>query len=698
MALSNQTTHSTRIGSSFIAHVCHTIRSTVEFVADNVLLLYLKIRNDLIYRTLREISTQRQFEVALDLLLEYSTFNYRFEKRDKRIHRYPFQYACYYIYRRIYEDDVKYFQNPSKVGEFVRYKKARRIRSFSKSAIENGPIAMCTSQTDHRARRDVYARLCRHYGVPFRSARFHKKFGCRDVMLSLARSSAHRGDSKAMKILFDYLLQEGSNLLSLEDYMSILNEMPYVVPSRSIFQLWPSVNFGSREADFLAGWACNRALSMVKFSGHYMESLEVVSEAIHRLRLKSAIGRTGLLNQEKLLMMRSELEREVHTTYSQEARLAFDENDIGKECCEDFQLESSVDCEESIRQDIFVQSHQSISPLTCLDPTSSCRNDQAYVIDEGDMLDAPTFPVGESKSIQQVTGSDEQNDFDVPKRLSTARCETLSLIPKVRRDRETRIFDEYTGLSSKDQIIAQNDRQIPVLQVTDNQPAGLLGEDNFDGPQCQTSKNKGNSANAKIISFEENMLDISIPLDEEIENESPKSKLMHRSRADLCKSFDLSFSCTTDNEEILRLRQHIRYLESRLRIKDSEHSLEMEAMTQKLREEKLKDIIKLKEKAAKEAEKKVSNIMIGFRMEVAEKMFAANEEVTKLKSQEDNYLCTISKLELEAKSTRQKLSKKLKLVNEEKRKLREDIVRLRQVLRSVKVRCICSSSFKKACL
>jgi len=501
-----------------------------------------------------------------------------------------------------------------------------------------------------------------------------------------------------MKILFDYLLQEGSNLLSLEDYMSILNEMPYVVPSRSIFQLWPSVNFGSREADFLAGWACNRALSMVKFSGHYMESLEVVSEAIHRLRLKSAIGRTGLLNQEKLLMMRSELEREVHTTYSQEARLAFDENDIGKECCEDFQLESSVDCEESIRQDIFVQSHQSISPLTCLDPTSSCRNDQAYVIDEGDMLDAPTFPVGESKSIQQVTGSDEQNDFDVPKRLSTARCETLSLIPKVRRDRETRIFDEYTGLSSKDQIIAQNDRQIPVLQVTDNQPAGLLGEDNFDGPQCQTSKNKGNSANAKIISFEENMLDISIPLDEEIENESPKSKLMHRSRADLCKSFDLSFSCTTDNEEILRLRQHIRYLESRLRIKDSEHSLEMEAMTQKLREEKLKDIIKLKEKAAKEAEKKVSNIMIGFRMEVAEKMFAANEEVTKLKSQEDNYLCTISKLELEAKSTRQKLSKKLKLVNEEKRKLREDIVRLRQVLRSVKVRCICSSSFKKACL
>ena len=224
MALANQTTHSTRIGSSFIAHVCHTIRSTVEFLADNVLLLYLKIRNDLIYRTLREISTQRQFEIALDLLLEYSTFNYRIEKRDKRIHRYPFQYACYYIYRRIYEDDVKYFQNPSKVGEFMHYKKARRIRSFSTFAIENGPIAMCTSQTDHRARRDVYARLCRHFGVPFRSARFHKFFGCRDVMLSLARSSAHRGDSKAMKILFDYLLQEGSNLLSLEDFMSILNE------------------------------------------------------------------------------------------------------------------------------------------------------------------------------------------------------------------------------------------------------------------------------------------------------------------------------------------------------------------------------------------------------------------------------------------------------------------------------------------
>ena len=74
---------------------------------------------------------------------------------------------------------------------------------------------MCTSQTDHRARRDVCARLYRHFGVPFRSARFHKFFGYRDVMLALARSSAHHGDSKVMKILFDYLLQEGLNLLSL---------------------------------------------------------------------------------------------------------------------------------------------------------------------------------------------------------------------------------------------------------------------------------------------------------------------------------------------------------------------------------------------------------------------------------------------------------------------------------------------------
>ena len=61
--------------------------------------------------------------VALDLLLEYRSFSCRFEKWDKRILRDPFQYACYYIYRRIYEDDIKYFQNPSKVVEFMRYKK-----------------------------------------------------------------------------------------------------------------------------------------------------------------------------------------------------------------------------------------------------------------------------------------------------------------------------------------------------------------------------------------------------------------------------------------------------------------------------------------------------------------------------------------------------------------------------------------------
>ena len=35
------------------------------------------------------------------------------------------------------------------------------------------------------------------------------------------------------------------------------------------------------------------------------------------------------------------------------------------------------------------------------------------------------------------------------------------------------------------------------------------------------------------------MLGISIPLDEEMENENLKSKLMHRSRVDLCKRFDL---------------------------------------------------------------------------------------------------------------------------------------------------------------
>ena len=39
-----------------------------------------------------------------------------------------------------------------------------------------------------------------------RSARFHKFFGYRDIMLALARSSAHHEDSKAMKIVFDYLL------------------------------------------------------------------------------------------------------------------------------------------------------------------------------------------------------------------------------------------------------------------------------------------------------------------------------------------------------------------------------------------------------------------------------------------------------------------------------------------------------------
>jgi len=60
--------------------------------------------------------------------------------------------------------------------EFMRYKKDRRKRSFSEFTIENWPIAMCTSQSDHRPRRDVYARLYRHFGVPFRSARFHKFF------------------------------------------------------------------------------------------------------------------------------------------------------------------------------------------------------------------------------------------------------------------------------------------------------------------------------------------------------------------------------------------------------------------------------------------------------------------------------------------------------------------------------------------
>ena len=53
----------------------------------------------------------------MDLLLEYSSFHYRFKKRDKRILRDPFHY------RRIYEEDVKYFQNPSKVVEVMRYKK-----------------------------------------------------------------------------------------------------------------------------------------------------------------------------------------------------------------------------------------------------------------------------------------------------------------------------------------------------------------------------------------------------------------------------------------------------------------------------------------------------------------------------------------------------------------------------------------------
>ena len=156
--------------------------------------------------------------------MEYSSFNCRFENGINEYLEIHFSYACYYIYRRIYEDDFKYFQNPNKVVEFMCYKKGRKIRSFSKFSIENRPIAMCTSQTDHRAMRDVYARLYRHFGVPFRSARFHKFFGHHEVMLALARSSAHHGDSKAMKILFDYFLQEGSNLLSLEDFMSILNE------------------------------------------------------------------------------------------------------------------------------------------------------------------------------------------------------------------------------------------------------------------------------------------------------------------------------------------------------------------------------------------------------------------------------------------------------------------------------------------
>ncbi len=43
---------------------------------------------------------------------------------------------------------------------------------------------MYTSQTDHRPRRDVSARLYRHFGVFFRTARFHKFFGYREVMLT----------------------------------------------------------------------------------------------------------------------------------------------------------------------------------------------------------------------------------------------------------------------------------------------------------------------------------------------------------------------------------------------------------------------------------------------------------------------------------------------------------------------------------
>jgi len=44
---------------------------------------------------------------------------------------------------------------------------------------------MYTSQTDHRSRREVSAHLYKHFGVPFRTARFHKFFGCREVMLTV---------------------------------------------------------------------------------------------------------------------------------------------------------------------------------------------------------------------------------------------------------------------------------------------------------------------------------------------------------------------------------------------------------------------------------------------------------------------------------------------------------------------------------
>ncbi len=76
---------------------------------------------------------------------------------------------------------------------------------------------MYTCQTDHRPRRDVYARLYRHFGVPFRTARFHKFFGYRDVMLALARSSAHHGDSKTFDLSFSHTTNN-EDMLRLENH------------------------------------------------------------------------------------------------------------------------------------------------------------------------------------------------------------------------------------------------------------------------------------------------------------------------------------------------------------------------------------------------------------------------------------------------------------------------------------------------
>ena len=677
----------------------------------------------------------------------------------------------------MYEHDVMNFVNPRK-RRFMLQEDQRM--AYMSRVLQLSPMMLTSklSAEECRARRSVYHELCQIFKVPFRSVRFHLYFGrskCQ-VLRKLAVACARRGEVQAIHCLFKII----EPAISIEQYLSILDQIPLVTSVKSIIPILPTcetcrqniyASDGRSVIELLADWYYKRAKDIYRFTGQIFEVKDILCQAITLLPTmrktyeEGGQDNHGMKCQQLLLQFQSDILVEIQSIYGSlekmESNIGYASDTSNASSSHIIDMSEEINLDEGsivndmndyllIGHDSGTISNEHYEKFARFGEDDSCvkcplESNNALKSKQENRLNYLSFnckPSSEHDVDIPIKGVQTQ-DYDCSIFSEELSADTQQVVASTQNS--YMISDEF--YTQKNSLRSNNSNTSQSLSLIKDRgqnsfELNLIEEkhDNVQGVPLSDShhivdlvESRTTKTSMKILPRKKgteisyDFSDLSFPVnilsameknisgiesdDEERESkqyicmelgrvstdypEDHKDILSH-SRHCLSKDFDsIDFFSSTDvrltphsdvdidskeglysKDKINEMQRRLDELESKLKLNEVTHSMTIDSITQKLNEEKYREIRLARENILNETEQRVGDFILKMKMEVADTLFKANEEVKLLREQNMEYENIIADMKESMVFDQMKSSRKVKVLERQNDMLKKQLDRI----------------------